>query len=259
MHAAAFILLFASSVEAQVASSFKRLPALPASERSLLTTTESHEATPGDQYAMNESGHEMAHDSIVVQPEFMSTSGGRPYSQLAGVMNCSDCSSNLWSNYQSERAAIAARITRHVDGRCNCFACGGCQGGCRTQLHGQACSPCGSECGTGCGIGSGVVLNRYKQPFSSFYGEPSTACGVGCQAATCGTTCDTGVATPSCSSCGTNGIQTAKVPAAVNQNLSQRRAVQPNVPATKPASQFAGRAVAPDFGTAAQNQPAYRR
>jgi hypothetical protein len=86
-------------------------------------------------------------------------------------------------------------------------------------------------------------VNRYRQPFSSFYGVPSSAGG--CQPAGCGTTCDSVQAAPGCNSCGSNAIQTAKQ-------------MQPTAPGAK-MLQTAGRVVAPDFGTAPQNLPANRR
>jgi len=87
--------------------------------------------------------------------EFVADCAQRPYSQLATFMNCNDCSPNLWNNYSSQRAALAAHHSRHVDGQCHCFDHKNCS-------HGQATAPCGSHgCRTEGKAGRDVPLNRY--------------------------------------------------------------------------------------------------
>lgn len=90
--------------------------------------------------------------------EFIPDCAQRPYSQLATFMNCSDCSPNLWNNYSSQRAALAAHHSRHVDGQCSCFDHQNCS-------HGQAIAPRGSHGSHGSRTegkaGRNVPINRY--------------------------------------------------------------------------------------------------
>ncbi|MFN9412566.1 MAG: hypothetical protein ACK57V_09370 [Pirellula sp.] len=101
-----------------------------------------------------------------------------PYSQLGAKMNCSDASPNLWCGYAAERAALAAKVMKHVDMQCGCCAAGGC-----STLHS---APCESGCGeTGCAgkdrawTTKAVKINRYKEPFSSLYADPCVQCSSG--------------------------------------------------------------------------------
>ena len=87
--------------------------------------------------------------------EFIPDCAHRPYSQLATFMNCNDCSPNLWNNYSSQRAALAAHLSRHVDGQCCCFDH-------KNGSHGQATAPCGIHGRRTEGkAGRDVPLNRY--------------------------------------------------------------------------------------------------
>ena len=105
--------------------------------------------------------------------EFIPDCANSPYSQLAMFMNCNDCSSNLWSNYSSQRAALAAHYSRHVDGQCGCSDRKNCS-------HGQATAPCGSHgCRTEGKAGREVPLNRYAASTNGNQ-DGSPACKPGC-------------------------------------------------------------------------------
>ena len=87
--------------------------------------------------------------------EFIPDCGNLPYSQLATFMNCNDCSPNLWNNYSSQRAALAAHHSRHVDGQCCRFDHKNCS-------HGQSIAPRGSHGGRTDGKAArDVPINRY--------------------------------------------------------------------------------------------------
>ncbi len=87
--------------------------------------------------------------------EFIPDCANSPYSQLATFMNCNNCSPNLWNNYSSQRAALAAHHSKHLDGRCWCSDCKNCS-------HGQSAAPCGSQgCRTEGKGGRDAPLNRY--------------------------------------------------------------------------------------------------
>lgn len=89
----------------------------------------------------------------VLATEFVPDCANSPYSQLATFMNCNDCSPNLWNNYSSQRAALAAHYSRHVDGQCSCS---------KNCSHGQATAPCGCHgCRTEGKGGHDGPLNRY--------------------------------------------------------------------------------------------------
>ena len=166
MHAAAFLLLNASFAQAQYKVNL--LQAIPDSDHSV-STIRSDAVEITDSAAMRASTSQS-----MVAPTFIPFGSDRPYSQLSLYMNCNDCSPNLWNNYSSERAAIAACISRHVDGKCSCFDHKHC-------LHAQAASPCGDQgCGAGCPKGNGHKLNRYRQPMSSLYCQSSSNCGSPC-------------------------------------------------------------------------------
>lgn len=160
-----------------------------------------------------------------------------PYSQLGAKMSCSDASPNLWCGYASERAALAAKVMKHVDMQCGCSAT---HGGCST-LHS---APCESGCGgseRGCAV-KAPKINRYKEPFSTLYSDPCIQCTTG----KCGLghRHHGGMQPVGCSTCAptsapvysnqhhTNGC--ASVPAATNTMapangaLANRQFVQPN-------------------------------
>ena len=119
------------------------------------------------------------------ETQFIPRESGRNYSQLASYMSCNDWSPNLWNNYAFERAAIAARISQHVDMQCKCFES-------HHGLHSHA-SGCGA-CNEGsCKIGTGIkLINRYRQPVSTLYAASSDSCGAACSSG-CGAPNDCGI------------------------------------------------------------------
>lgn len=168
MHAAIVFLLVASVAQAQ--SEIRPDQAVPSATRSLLT-------------------------------EYIPDCSDRPYSHLATYMNCNDCSPNLWNNYSSQRAALAAHHSRHTDGKCGCYDHKNC-------LHGQSAVTCGSQgCRTDGQSDRGAPLNRYvasaqcdqagsparmhgfdpklgsdkkRLTFSTLHIAPSPTCGAAC-------------------------------------------------------------------------------
>lgn len=249
MHAAALLFLTASTVQAQV-NSFRALPALPASERSILAPSEESYEVAGAQAVVDQEPLTVGADAPCASPEFIPSGPCRTYSQLAVTMNCMDASPNLWCNYAAQRAALTARVMRHVDGQCNCFSCGGktC-----SQLHSQ---PCSSGCGSSCETGCAPRINRYKQPFSTFHNAPSSACGKGC-GVSCGHTsgCESGTCgaagvseSTGCSSCGNNSLGNAVRPIPGNR-----------VPTIMTAAPPKDRVAMPDFGASPANYAASRR
>jgi hypothetical protein len=220
MHAAAIALCFVGSAQAQNP------------QTRLASNSSSNPPSLVLGGAESSSNQTMVPAPAVAPPEFIPFGSDRPFSQLAVTMNCHDASPALWSNYASERAAIAARINQHVDGTCKCF-----DGKC--NLHHSACGPCGtgSTCGQGgCGNScesmplSKIKKNRYKVPFSSLYSAPSEACckscggkdGCGCgnesvlhasPTSACSTgECATGCQSSGCTSCGQLGGIASPVP-----------------------------------------------
>jgi hypothetical protein len=181
MHAAAIVILFGSTVQAQVGS-VRPLPPMPTGDRSPVASPSDAISTESsnDSSSLSEAkGHHVGMNAGTMHAsEFMAYDSGRPFSALAVRMNCSDASPNLWCGYSSQRAELAARVMRHVDGQCNCYSC-------RSSLHARSC---GGDCGANgcntCGQGGcdRAVRNRYKQQFSTIYSAPSTDCGNGCGA-----------------------------------------------------------------------------
>jgi len=105
--------------------------------------------------------------------EFIPDCSNNPYSQLATFMNCNDCSPNLWNNYSSQRAALVAHYSRHLDGQCCCSERKNCS-------HGQATAPCGSHgCRTEGKGGHDVPLNRYVASTNCNH-DGNPACKRGC-------------------------------------------------------------------------------
>ena len=169
-HATAFFLAAVSVVQAQSPNA-RTLPAFPAGDRSVLAqSAEVHngidieDPTDARLVAKNTSHSQ--------QPEFIPHESGRPYSQLAGYLSCNDWSPNTWNNYAFERAAIASRISQHVDMQCSCFHC-------RESRHSHAFGPGCGECSTEtCVTGSKPKrMNRYRPPMSTLCSGPSDACG----------------------------------------------------------------------------------
>jgi hypothetical protein len=126
-----------------------------------------------------------------------------PYSQLGAKMNCSDASPNLWCGYAAERAALAAKVMKHVDMQCGCCSTGGC-----STLHS---APCESGCG-GAERSCSSKINRYKQPFSSLYPDPCVQCSSGkCRLGQRLHSAMPGIGCNSCNSCNSCGPQVAPV------------------------------------------------
>ncbi len=122
MHAAIIFLLVASVARAQ--SEIRADRAVPSAARSLLA-------------------------------EYIPDCSDRPYSQIANYMTCNDCSTNLWNNYSSQRAALVAHHSKHTDGNCGCLDHKNC-------VHGQATTPCrGQACRTDGHAERGATKNRY--------------------------------------------------------------------------------------------------
>lgn len=168
MHAAVVFLAFSSLVNAQNNSS----PYNMGDQSLLVQADEASNLQP----VIMQDAPSLQLQPQVIQPTYMQAGCNRPYSQLAVTMNCSDCCPNIWENYASERAALAAKICEHIDGRCGCLTGRHC-------LHNQACGPCGSSCGdSGCHGKKSCIgpRNRYREPFSSLHNIPSVNCGSSC-------------------------------------------------------------------------------
>ena len=168
MHAAVVFLAFSSLVNAQNNSS----PYNMGDQSLLIRADEANSSQP----MSGQDAPSLQFQPQVIQPASMQAGCNRPYSQLAVSMACSDCCPNIWGNYASERAALAAKICEHIDGRCGCLTG-------RHSLHNQACGPCGSTCGELGVIGKKGCIsprNRYREPFSTLHNEPSVNCGSSC-------------------------------------------------------------------------------
>ncbi len=199
MHAAAFLLAIASQIQAQ-SSSDRQVNATTGSNSSQpLRTAEVHEDS--------EMGDATATQLVTRQnnsaPNFAyrDSAPGPSHSQLASYMSCNDWSPNLWNGYACDRAAIAARISQHVDMQCKCF-----EGKC--NLHSQAVGPGCGNCSSGsctagsCNAGIGTkVVNRYRQPMSKLHVAASDSCGAPCAGKRAASKCITSSPTSS-ESCG---------------------------------------------------------
>ena len=198
MHAVAFLLAFASQLQAQSTSDLQvgtktgSSPSIPIRQAEVNNDSEIGEANATLLVTRQNSTapHSTARDSAP----------GPAHSQLAAYMSCSDWSPNLWNGYACERAAIAARISQHVDGHCKCAECKG-----RLHEHatGLGCSDCSNgDCSGDCTLGGckgrngSKLVNRYRQPISTLHGMASDSCGPSCS----------GSSTP-CSSGNCGGVQ----------------------------------------------------
>lgn len=163
MRATVLFLASFSAVQAQSPNQGP-FPSPSASDHSLLRQ-------PSEVQNGNQTGGETAgllqHPSQPVSPTWIASPSERPYSQLAGYLNCNDWSPNTWNNYAAERAAIASQISQHVDLRCSCFDC-------KQGLHSSACAAGCGECSTGC---RQKPINRYRAPVSTLFDQPSDAFG----------------------------------------------------------------------------------
>ena len=166
MHATVLFLASFSALQAQTPY-LKPLPGFPAAQHSVLAP--SAVVPNGDEMGDESAGKYVSLPSSHSSPEFISHESGRPYSQLATYMNCNDWSPNTWNNYACERAAVASRISKHVDMRCSCFNC-------KQGLHASASTS--GECSTGnCSLKcKPKLINRYKTPNSTLFNVPSDPC-----------------------------------------------------------------------------------
>jgi hypothetical protein len=170
MHAAAILLAIATQIQAQIASTTPNLETPHSLRPDLNQSAEVH-----SQPEMNDTpAKQLVYQNTPAETQFNPRESSRNYSQLASYMSCNDWSPNLWNNYACERAAIATRISQHVDNQCKCFESHHC------KLHSQA-SGCGA-CDEGkCNVGTGAKLvNRYRQPVSTLYSASSDSCGPAC-------------------------------------------------------------------------------
>ena len=157
MHAAAILLAIATQVQAQYASTVSSIETPPSLQPDLSQSAEVNNELEMSDPTAKQLVHQQRHSGT----QFIPREAGRNYSQLASYMSCNDWSPNLWNNYACERAAIAARISQHVDMQCKCFEAH------HGKLHSQA-SGCGA-CDEGkCIVGTGPkLINRYRQPVST--------------------------------------------------------------------------------------------
>jgi hypothetical protein len=171
MHAAAILLACASQLQAQSPSDKKF------TEGTRSTAVRSENATTSR--ASTTESIPLPTTSPSSELNYIRGDSGRPYSQLATVMQCNDWRPNLWDNYASERAALASRISQHVDMQCKCFDC-------KSNLYSTACEPGCGGCESGqCQAGSAAKpRNRYKESFSTLFSTASDSCGTNC-----GTSC----------------------------------------------------------------------
>lgn len=189
MHAAVFFLASAPLLQAQTPS-MKPLPPQPVGSRSVLAlSAEVHDDSEVDQEPQVQVSTQLPPQANPVPQSnpvsFIPRDSGRPYSQLAGFMSCSDWSPNLWNGYSCERAARAAVISQHVDMQCSCFDSK------KNCLHNHA-SACGIDgCSSGDCLGGACkgkvgtkIVNRYRQSMSTLHAAPCESCG-----SACGTSC----------------------------------------------------------------------
>ena len=188
MHAGAILLAIATQIQAQTASTTPSLETPHSLRPDLSQSAEVH-----SQFEMDDApAKQLVHQDPPAETQFNPLESGRNHSQLASYMSCNNWSPNLWNNYACERAAIAARISQHVDMQCKCFES-------RHGLHSHA-SGCGA-CNEGsCKIGTGSKLvNRYRQSISTLHAASSDSCGTACSSA---------CVAPS--ACGTGGIESVQ-------------------------------------------------
>ena len=187
MHAAAFLLAIASQLQAQ-STSERQVSAIPGSSLSI-TNRKAEVLNDSDKGEASATQLVTKHNGTAPLNAYRDSAPGPTHAPLAAAyLSCNDWSPNLWNGYASERAAIVARISQHVDGQCKCS-----EGKCRLHSHasGSGCGACtgggacaGGECGTGgCKGGQGSKLvNRYRQPISTLHGVASDSCGAACSA-----------------------------------------------------------------------------
>jgi len=169
MHATVLFLASFSTLQAQ-SPTLNPQPANPVEQHSVLAPPV--EVQNGAEMGDESTGKYVPQPSSQSSPEFIPHETGRPYSQLATYMSCNDWSVNTWNNYACERAAVASRISKHVDMRCSCFNC-------KAGLHPHATAP--GECSIGgCSLGSKAKrINRYTTPVSTLCNLPSVPCSEG--------------------------------------------------------------------------------
>lgn len=193
MHAAVFLLASAPLLQAQ-SLSVKPLPPQQTDTRSVFSLS----AEVDEDSAMAQTPQVKVSTQLIPQVNpvsFIPRDSGRPYSQLAGYMYCSDWSPNLWNGYASERAARVAVISQHVEMQCSCFES---KKNC-LHIHASACGGdgcSGSDCASGaCKAKVGTKLqNRYQKSISTLYAAPCESCGSKCRS-TCSTPSNRGAST----------------------------------------------------------------
>jgi hypothetical protein len=170
MHAILLVVFFAGSLQAQ-ASDRDPGAALGSNSREMLTPSQTSQFAVLKQQMSTEENLSVGHSPGV---EFIPIGCDQPYSQLAARMACSDASPNLWGRYSHERAALAAKVMKHVDLQCDCT-----HGGC-SKLNSVVSDPAAPNHAFRLGESAKVHrANRYKQPISVLYGVPSADCGSG--------------------------------------------------------------------------------
>ncbi len=202
MHAAAILLACATQIQAQSPSDRETKTAHRSTPTHSENSTHSSPLTDGTPV--------LAPSDHAASPIASHGDAGRPFSQLAGLMQCNDWRPNLWDGYANERAAIVSRISQHVDMQCKCFEC-------QTKLHSR---PCNQSCGesTACGDGaktvgalrsggaSKLVVNRYRTPVSTLFPAASDACCSSSGATHCASNGANGCVAPGVSTSASNGL-----------------------------------------------------
>ncbi|MBU6173285.1 MAG: hypothetical protein KGQ60_05740 [Planctomycetes bacterium] len=169
MHAIFLLVFFNGALQAQ--STGDSRATLSPNFREVSTPSQNLQLSISKQQVSSEESPSVGH---LVGVEFIPIGCDQPYSQLATRMACSDASPNLWGCYSHERAALAAKVMKHVDLQCDCT-----QGGC-SKLNSVVSDPAVPN--HACRLGASAKVhreNRYKQPVSVLYGVPSADCGSG--------------------------------------------------------------------------------
>ena len=232
MHAAACLLVTGSFAHAQ--TTHTSVPAMTVGVKSVLV------ASAATNNANEHSNPAPVNVATQAAPEFVSYGSERPFSQFTAYMNCNSCSSNLWNNYASERAMMAAQLMRHVDGSCGCFDGKKClhaqvsapciDGGCRPLNRYKSIGPCTQSGGETCNAGCKLNLCKSKFTFSSLYDAPSIQCGPSCKVkAGCVNTTSSSSCTSGCSTgCGMEGSGAVYPSSAMQPNPPSDRVADPS-------------------------------
>lgn len=173
MHAILLVVFLNGALQAQGIDRDSRAT-LSLDSRQVPTPSQKLQFSVSKQQVSAEENLSVVHSAGV---EFIPIGCDQPYSQLATRMACSDASPNLWGCYSYERAALAAKVMKHVDLQCDCT-----HGGC-SKLNSVVSDPAVPSHAFRLGESAKAHrANRYKQPVSVLYGVPSADCGSGkCQ------------------------------------------------------------------------------